>query len=48
MCNLPNTHSLIAHITDTTLHEGNIQSKLKISFQARKLRFVKLSKNSSS
>ena len=34
-------HSLNPHITDTPLYEGNIQSKLKISFQARKSLFVK-------
>ena len=41
-------HILNADITNTPLYEGNIQSKLKISFQARKSRFVKLSKNGSS
>ena len=41
-------HSLNAHITDTPLYEGNIRSKLKISFQARKSHLVKLSKNGSS
>ena len=35
-------------ITDSPLYEGNIQSKLKISFQAKKSCFAKLSKNGSS
>ena len=31
-------HSLNAHITDTPLYDGNIQSKLKILFQAKSTR----------
>ena len=41
-------HSLNTHITDIPLYEGNIQSKLKIWFQARKSHFDKLSINGSS
>ena len=38
------THSLNAHITDTPLYEGNIQSQLKISFQARSRVLLNLAK----